>query len=234
MGIFTRRRDSADHASAGLTAELQAALPRRFEAVGEALADRSASVTEACWVVGRSLAEMGVSLGESLDRLRSTTQLVSRRDPLFDESHALSLAWSETTLEYLHGLSCADPLTGLSTQAHLRDRIAELYRDSRHDARSHALVVTQLSMPGLDRLGVARRLAVVGETARSVFSGTEAIGQVGASKIVVVAPRDEALPSRVALLRRMVVERAERVWIEGLPSSDSSAVSLLDELARGA
>lgn len=234
MGIFTRMRRPADHASAGLTAEQQAALPPRFEAVGEALAERSASVTQACWVVGRSLAEMGVSLGESLEGLRSTTQLVSRRDPCFDESHALSLAWSESTLGYLHGLSCADPLTGLSTMAHLRDRVAELYRDSRHDARNHALVVAQLATPGLDPLGVARRLTVVGETARSVFSGPEAIGQVGPSKIVVVAPRDAALPGRVALLRRMVTERAERVWIEGLPSSDSSAVSLLDELARGA
>lgn len=234
MGIFSRKRDAADQVSAGLTPELHAALPLRFEAVGEALADRSASVTEACWVAGRSLAEMGVSLGESLEGLRSATQLVTRRDPAFAESHALSLAWSETTLEYLHGLSCADPLTGLSTLAHLRDRIAELYRSSRLDARGHALVVTQLSTPGLDKLGVARRLTLVGETARSVFSGPEPIGQVGPSKIVVVAPRDEALAGRVALLRRMVTERAERVWIEGLPSSDSSAVSLLDELARGA
>lgn len=234
MGIFTRKRGSSDLASPGLSWEQQAALPARFEAVGEALAERSASVTEACWVVGRSLAEMGVSLGESLEGLRSTTQLVCHRDPHYEESHALSLAWSETTLGYLHGLSCADPLTGLSTLAHLRDRVAELYRDSHHDARNHALVVAQLATPGLDRLGAARRLTVVGNTARSVFSGPEAIGQVGPSRIVVVAPRDEALAGRVALLRRMVTERAERVWIEGLPSSDSSAVSLLDELARGA
>ncbi len=219
VAIFTRKR---------------AAVPPRFEAVGEALADRSTSVTEACWVVGRSLAEMGVSLGESLEGLRSATQLVSHRDPLYAESHALSLAWSEATLEYLHGLSCADPLTGLSTLAHLRERISELYRDSRRDVREHALVVTQLPAPGHDRLGEARRLTLVGESARSVFCGTEAIGQVGPSKIVVVAPRDEALAGRVALLRRMVTERAERVWIEGLPSSDSSAAFLLDELARGA
>ena len=35
VGIFTRRRDSADQASAGLSLEQQAALPPRFEAVGE-------------------------------------------------------------------------------------------------------------------------------------------------------------------------------------------------------
>lgn len=231
--MFARKRDSAAKARVELTPEQRAALPPRFEAVGEALA-ASKSVTEACWVVGRALAEMGVSLGESLEGLRSTAQLVRRRDPAYAESHALSLAWSETTLEYLHGLSCADPLTGLSTLAHIRDRIAELYRASGNDERSHALVVTQLAVPGLDRLGVVRRLTVVGETARSVFSGTEAIGQVGPSKVVVLASRDDALARRVALLRRMVTERAERVWIEGLPSSDSSAVSLLDELARGA
>lgn len=234
MGWFARKRHSAAKAKIELTEEMRAVLPPRFEAVGEALADGSASVTEACWVAGRSSAEMGVSLGESLEGLRSATQLVRHRDPTYAESHALSLAWSEATLEYLHGLSCADPLTGLSTMAHLRDRISELYRDSHHDVRGHALVVTQLAMPGLDPLGAARSLTLVGETARSVFSGTEAIGQVGPSRVVIVAPRDEALAGRVALLRRMVTERAERVWIEGLPTSDSSAASLLDELARGA
>jgi len=211
---------------------LRAVIPPRFEAAGEALAAGS-SVIEACWVAGRDLADMGVSLGESLEGLRSTTQLVSSRDPSFEECHALSLAWSEATLGYLHGLSCADPLTGLATLAHLRERIAELYRDAQLDARAHALVVTEVRRPSeLDQLASARRLTLIGHAARTVFAGREAIGQVGPSRVVVVAPRDESLPARVDLLRRMVSDRADRVWIEGLPGSDASAVQLLDELAR--
>ena len=50
---------------------------------------------------------------------------------------------------------------------------------------------------------------------------------------MVITPRNDLLPGRVSLLRRMVTEQADRVWIEGLPDTDASAVHLLDELARG-
>jgi len=219
---------------AELSVEELAALPPRFEAVGEALALGAPSILETCWAAGRDLADAGVSLGESVEGLRSTTQYVRRRDPSFEEMHALSVAWSEATLGYLHGLSCSDPLTGLSTMAHLRERIADLYRDSRDDARRHALVVTQVGSPaGLDKMASSRRLTLLGHAARSVFHGSEAIGLVGQSRVVVVAARDDGLAPRVSLLRRMVEERADRVWIEGLPGTDASAVNLLDELARG-
>lgn len=238
FSAFARRSTGGSHArpaaSEDLSEELRAVIPQRFEAAGEALAVGSSAI-RACWVAGRDLADEGVSLGESLERLRSTTRLVTSRDPSFDESHALSLAWSEATLGYLHGLSCADPLTGLSTLAHIRERIAELYRDARLEARRHALVVAEVHRsPYLDNVASARRLTLVGHAARTVFAGQEAIGQVGPSRVVVVAPRDDSLAVRVGLLRRMVEDRADRVWIEGLPSSDASAVQLLDELARGA
>ncbi|WGL51309.1 hypothetical protein P5P86_15245 [Nocardioides sp. BP30] len=230
------RQDGAE-----LTEEMRALLAPHFEAVGEALAAGISSV-DACWVVGRTLAELGSSLGEGLEGLRATTQLVARRDPLFEESQALSLTWSDATLSYLHGLSCADPLTGLSTHAHLRERIAELYRDavlSERDthgsagpdvSNGHALVVADAG-GALDPISAAHRLSLLGQVARSVFAG-ETIAQVGHGKVVVLAPRREALPGRVALLRRMVSAQAQRVWVEGLPSTDAAAVSLLDELAR--
>jgi hypothetical protein len=235
VGIFAKWRGSSGdlRSRAELTERVRVALPPLFEAVGEALAAGHPAV-EACWVVGRTQAELGSSLGECLEGLRATTQLVARRDPLFEETHALSLAWSESILGYLHGLSCADPLTGLSTHAHIRERIGELYRDAIADrvSHSHALVVTDAG--GLtDPVSVARRLTLVGQAARSVFSGTETIGQIGASRVVVVTPRSDSLPNRVSLLRRMVTEQADRVWIEGLPDTDASAVHLLDELARG-
>jgi len=239
MGIFARKRMSGESQRNGaeLTEQMRGLLAPHFEAVGEALAAATSSV-EACWVVGRAQAELGSSLGESLEGLRATTQLVVGRDPIFEESHALSLAWSESVLGYLHGLSCADPLTGLSTHAHIRERIAELYRNAIADAigsssvsRSHALVVTDVG-DALDPVSAARRLTLLGEAARTVFSGSETIGQIGHSKVVVVAPRNDRLADRVSLLRRMVVREASRVWIEGLPGSDASAVSLLDELAR--
>lgn len=220
-----------------LTDEQRAALPERFEAVAEALAEQTSYVAETCWVVGHDLADSGVPLGESLDDLRTTTQVVADRDPAFHEVHALSVAWSDATLGYLHTISCADPLTGLATLAHLRERISELYRDAR--ARSHALVVTDAHLPHapgaeIDSIATARRMSLLGQTARSVFAGAAAVGQVGHSRLVVVAPRDEMLVRRLGLLKRMVEHSADRIWIEGLPENDRSAGFLLDELARGA
>jgi hypothetical protein len=215
-----------------LTEEHRAALPHRFEAAAEALAAGSRYVADACWVVGRDLAGTGASLGEGLEGLRATTQLVRRREPTFEELHALSVAWSEATLAYLHGLSCNDPLTGLSTHAHLRERISELYRDAA--ARSHALVVAQAPVrDAVDVVSRAHTLTLLGDTARSVFTG-EPVAQVGPHRLVLLAPRDEQLPGRVSLLRRMADRSVERVWIEGLPSTDEVAATLLDELARGA
>ena len=240
MRLFSRarRQHSSTSLEVGeLSAAQRAALPPRFEAVAEALAERSSYVAEACWVVGHSLAESGVALGESLEDLRTTTQAVDRRDPAFAEVHALSVAWSEATLGYLHTLSCADPLTGLATLAHVRERISDLYREAR--GASHALVVTDAHLPGTsgglsDSISAARRMSLLGQTARSVFASAAAVGQIGQSRMVVVTPRDEMLVKRLSLLKKMVEHSADRIWIEGLPENDTSAGYLLDELARGA
>lgn len=224
MGLWRRRTR--------LTADIRAALPDGFEGAAEALAEPSRSAVDACWVVGRRRAGIGSSLDECLDGLRTTTQLVGRRDPAFDELRALCLGWSEETLAYLHQLSCSDPVTGLATHAHLRERISELYRDA--VARRHALVVTEAALtPSDDPVTAARSLTLLGHTARSVFEG-EPIAQVGHRRVVVVAPRDAHLPTRVSLLRRMADHSADRIWIEGLPDTDQYAAALLDELARGA
>lgn len=244
MGLFARRAQHAQSRAQSraqhqpgreLTNDERAALPLGFEAAGEALAARSPYVVETCWVVGHDLAGQGVSLGESLEALRATTRLIAGREPTFDESHSLAVAWSEATLGFLHRLSCADPLTGLATHAHVRERISELYRDSR--ARRHALVITDAHLPsprqdGVDTLAVARRMTLLGETARTVFSSAAAIGQIGHNRLIVVVPRDQSLGSRVSLLKRMVEDTADRIWIEGLPETDIGAGYLLDELAR--
>lgn len=203
-------------------------LPPMFNVVAEAIVSDLAMIA-ACDVVGRDLAALGVSLDEALRDLRATTQLAVRRDPSFDEAHALSLGWSEATLGYLHGLSCVDPLTGLTTQAHLREAIASVYRDGVPGDR--ALVV--LDSPDRDTaMSSVRTMALLGQHARSVFAGEETISQVGNGRIVVLTDRTVGLGERIALLRRMVGDNAQRVWIEGLPTSEGSAAFLLDELAR--
>lgn len=247
MGLFATktRNHPADRPEAGreLPEQVRALVPRQFEAVGEALASGSGSL-EACDVAGRRMAQDGAALEEVLDGLRATTRLVTGSDPSYDAVRAVSVAWSEATLAYLHQISCEDPLTGLASLAHVRARIADVYRAQARtgiDVRgTHALVVVDLpyDRPGAGTVddGFSRtlRLARVGQSTRTVFDGSETIGRLGTNRVVAVVERDEQLGRRVALLRTLLSSTSfpTRVWIEGLPGSDVGAAHLLDELAR--
>ena len=146
--MFTtpRRRGTTGvpEARGELSSEQRAALPPRFEAVGEALASGSGTVA-ACEFAGAQLARDGTSLAESLDALATTSRMVSGGEPDHAATRALAVAWSDVMLGYVNALSCDDPLTGLASLAHLRSRISDVYRaEDRHGtpaADSHALVV---------------------------------------------------------------------------------------------
>jgi hypothetical protein len=226
------RPTAAPEAWAELPEKVAHALPQRLLAVGEAQASGSDSVA-ACREAGRLLAGDGVSLEEALESLYLTSVLVRGHQPDYAELVAVSVAWSDATLGYLHRLSCADPMTGLSTQAHLRGRLAELYRS--HDVRrSHALVVVESSATADADESVSHTLdlARLGDTVRTVFAGSETVAGIGLTRVAVLVDRDEVLARRVALLRTLLERTTARVWIEGLPGGDLAAGALLDELAR--
>jgi hypothetical protein len=233
-------------------------VPGRFEAVAEALAAGS-ETGNACAVVGRDTARDGADLGEALLGLQATYRHMLGTEPDFAAAQAVSTAWAEETLAYLHQLSCEDPLTGLASHAHARAKVTEVYRGAEQGGgsaqRSHALVVVDLPLlhplleqglqdrlgegmdPGEYRFNRALWLVKVGETVRLVFPGSETISRLGQSRLVVVTRREENLGRRVAALRDLVVDlgrfgHGARVWIEGLPPTDYSAAALLDELAR--
>jgi len=221
-------------------------VPASFEAVGEALA-ASRTATDACEVVGRLLGSQGVSLEETLADLRTTYSLVLATEPAFTDACAVALGWSEATLAYLHQLSCADPLTGLASMAHLRGRLTEVYRGvpaskAGSPRERYALVVIESPAPRLTGLadevfGVDLRMSRIGEAARSVFAGGETICRIGPRRIVVLASRDDTLGRRTSLLRSLTAlgdatSGAVRIWTESLPSSGDTVTSLLDELSR--
>jgi GGDEF domain-containing protein len=221
-------------------------LPRHFEPVADALV-ADGDLGAACTEVGRDAARDGASLGEALSGLRSTYRLVTGGTPGFEAGEALSVAWSEATLEHLHQISCEDPLTGLTSLAHVRTRLAELYRESELTdvsvQRSHALVIVELrfrsgSLAPADRVFTrALRLVQVAEALRAVYSGGQTIGRLGMERAVAVVPRTVDLGVSVALLRDFLGDldlggADTRVWIEGLPAAAESATRLLDDLAR--
>ncbi|CAM3845527.1 hypothetical protein NOZE110980_17535 [Nocardioides zeicaulis] len=217
-------------------------LPHRFEAVGEALSSGSDGL-DACAVLGEELARDGASLEEALDGLRQAAWHAVGTEPSYDMVAAMVLAWGETTLGYLHQLSCDDPLTGLASQAHLRSRLAELHRLGGDAVRDHALVVCSVPVGDDpsddvgDHFTRAMRLARTGESARTVFARDETIARLGTRRVVVLTRRDTMLGRRAGVLRTLLgggdPSGGVRVWIEGVPPSDEGTGMLLDDLARG-
>lgn len=248
LGLTSLHRRRSGSATPGreLSEEQRRVLPQAFEAVGEALV-AGVSPLAACAVAGRTLAHDGASLGEALTGLRFTYAALGGAgcDPDFEAVMALCEAWGESTLDFLHDLSCEDPLTGLATLAHLRTRIAEVYREADRSGEpvrtSHALVVVDTA-GGPDQdvydasFARALRLAGVSDALRTVFSGEETIARVGADKVVVLARRSPELAELVGIMRELFddlrVAEGARIWIEGLPSNPDLGVRLLSELAR--
>jgi len=243
---FTRRKPSAaDQSDRGLREEVRRALPMHYEAIADALLS-DGNVMAACEAVGRDVARDGADLGEALSGLRTTFELVVGDPPSFEATTALSMAWSEATLQYLHQLSCEDPLTGLASLAHLRTRLDEMYREAELTdvpvRRTHALVIVELVFPTgpaapEHAFTRALRLVQLTEMIRSVWSGGQTIGRLGLHRAVAVVPRDADLGMSVGLLRELIRdldlgEARTRLWIEGLPPTGDGATRLLDELAR--
>lgn len=203
-----------------------------FEPVGEAMAsERGVRLVNACEVLGRRLADDGVDLVTALHGLGETSRRVTGGEPPFDAVSALAGAWSEATLGYVHALGCEEPLSGTATLAHLRTRLAELYRSQGAGVHTrHGLVVVELGLQGEAPLDTALRVAGVAGLVRTVWPGEETIARAASHRLLVLVDRDEALGRRLRLLRELLDR--ERLWVEGLPHTELSATALLDELAR--
>ncbi|MEV0291884.1 hypothetical protein AB0H36_47885 [Kribbella sp. NPDC050820] len=215
-----------------------------YLAIAEALRD-GADVVPASDEVGRQLAADGVSLLEALDGLSALYRSIAGGEPAFAAVRALSSSWAEASLVYLHSLSCEDPLTGLSSLAHLRSRLGELYREAEFRGTSvpqtHALVVVEpLNPPGTTPFDRELRLVDVAECLRIVFCGGDVLGRVGSRRAAALVGREPNLPEQVETVRALItqwrldtdVPQLARIWIEGLPGTDAMAGRVLDELAR--
>lgn len=237
------RRKAADPSAPGreLTEPERRSLPGGFDAVAEALAS-GRSPAAACAVAGRALAWDGVSLGEALSGLRDTCAAVGGAAPDVAAMESLAVAWSEATLEFLHDVSCEDPLTGLASLPHLRTRLAELYREAEATGRSvrvtYALVVVDIggdigADAPADAFTGALRLAAVADGLRTVFTGGETIARASGRRVLALVSRTPELGESVAIATGVLDDvglgRA-RVWIEGLPEHPSLAGRVLNDL----
>lgn len=241
--VFLRLRSASLPAGRELTASERHEVPRRFEAVAEALVARR-SPSEACAVVGAALAADGVAMPEALSMLAATYRCVGLGDPDFSATDALCVAWSEETLAFLGDVSCEDPLTGLASTPHLRARVCEVYREAEVAGTSprttHGLVVVDLAramrVSGRDPDAFERALllAAVAETTADHLPGGTTMARVGTDKIAVLVRREPDLGRHLGELRASLQETGlaprARIWIEGLPDSGDGAVMMLSGL----
>lgn len=220
--------------------------PAGFEAVADAL-EGNGDLLAATQDLGRRTALEGAALDDVLDDLAATYRCRGGwwDEPPFEVVKTLATSWADSSLRYLHGVSCEDPLTGLASLAHVRTRVSEIYREAARDGVAgppdFAFLVVELnftdsSATQLDRI---LRMVDVGELIRTVCTGGEAIGQISASRAVVVVRRDEHVGEAVGALLGLLHDwhyrqggMPARLWIEGLPAAADSAEVLLDELAR--
>jgi GGDEF domain-containing protein len=195
-------------------------------------------------------------LGEALAGLRETFRVARSSAPDVEAVEALSVAWSEASLEFLQDVSCEDPLSGLATQQHLRSRLAEIYREADRAGtevrRSHALVLADTSSaarrarerlrgegPVDLRFARALQLATVAEGVRMVFTGEETVARLGPDTVAALVRRapgpgapdlGEAVARLRVVLADLDVPSDTRVWIEGLPGHVEHAAGLLADL----
>jgi hypothetical protein len=188
------------------------------DALCEAIADRG-DVPGGVARLGRARAEVGVGLGEALDDVAALYGVLNQKAAPAPMVRALAEAWAEVGLEPLRVGTCEDPLTGLTSAAYLRTRLAEVYREAERGGESvhatHALVVVPTGLDGVARWdGLLRRLAL-GECLRSVFSGGETLAGLGSSVVVGLVARTPMLAAMVQALRRRLAEASVGTAVPG-------------------
>lgn len=245
------RHPQPRHLEPGLTP------PPGMDAVCAALlgaGDLTASVVEAARRSARDDQPLGIFLAD----LEQAHQVARRPGPSGTITRTAAVAWADThTLT--HVTECEIPLLGLSTKAHLRARLRDLYRsfdfaapDGGEVAEHHRVLLVELDCrrfgpssdggtePGLplDRaLGTDLRLAVLADAVRMLVGGVDTLARYAPALVVglVAAHADitaleEHLDQRSATRNRESGVRAVR--LEPLPGELTAALGLLDEAAR--
>jgi len=221
----------------------RAVVPSGYEALADALA-YDGNATAAGHEIGRNAAAVGAPLHDVLDDVARTYAATSAGDPDFDVVRTVAAAWADGSLQFLHRVSCEDPLTGLASLSHVRTRVVEIYREAERrgvSASLHfAMVVVEVDTcaRGGSPFDQVLRLVDIAEAVRSVYDGDETAGKLTGHRCMALVRREAEIGDQVLALRGLLDRWCRqggvptRVWIEGLPSTVDAAERLLDELAR--
>lgn len=212
-----------------------------------------AGVHDAARDLGAAYAHDGEGLDVCLGDLDDTFVAVDGDTAPLDVVRQTSLAWADAMQDRYNTLSCADPVTGLSSVQHIQTQVAALYRAAGDgwlaDAdvtRTYALVVVELPpsrtdvQRGFAALEASLRRASAAELVMERVPSCAQVAELGPLRLVGLARRSPDLDRHLAevvdalrlRLRLSPSGGSCRGWTEALPTSAASARMLLDELAR--
>lgn len=183
----------------------------------------------------------GEPLDAFLDDLEFAYYLLDLAPPSPEVVREASLAWADEILGILDRVACHNPLTGLSTLEHARRHLQVLGQG----LTEHAVVV--VSLLGAASSGGRRdlleaafeeslRLAVVGETVRSIFEQCDLLVSLPHGRVLAVVRAGSSLEEQADTLARQLrrslpISSAPRVRVTAMPPTEALVLELLEELA---
>lgn len=208
--------------------------------------------------LGRARAQAGAGLDETLVDLAALHAVLTTdaHDGLIATDpdaaptplvRAAALAWAEASFGDLRSAEATDNLTNMTTQAYLRTRLGEVYRQAARlglpAAETHALLVVTLDLSTVTGWARLMAMVLVADALREVFDGGESIALLGPSVAVVLSDRDpgfgdRALSAGWLITERMKVDpqlepsRRPVLRLERLPATQEEARDLLQSISR--
>ncbi len=208
---------------------------------GTGVGDVGGGLVVACAGLGRSRAQAGTGIAETIDDLAALFAVLEEALPV-RLICAVAAGWAEESQAQPARDGCEDPLSGLATLPYLRTRLAEVYREAEHGGTSpadtHRLLVVRLPR----RPDPWHRMALaigVGRDLRAAFPGGETLSMAGppaghgTGPAIALVPARGDLSLRYARLRRSVQATfGTQIRMTPLPGRLTEALRLVDRLAR--
>ncbi len=194
--------------------------------------------------LGIARAETGCSIGEAFDDLACLFRTLGTEPPAA-ALRSLSSGWVWQREEHPEAHGFIEPVSGLFTENYLAARLRETYNTAQfagtHAARTHGLLMIDVSLGADEPAHRFKRAAIVGDLLRNLFGDGHPAANLTNGLFTVLLPRDEQLGERIAHVRRAfeiaateptVLRTPPRLWVESLPESAVDVPLTLTEIRR--
>jgi hypothetical protein len=208
--------------------------------------------------LGRARAQAGAGLDETITDLAALHAVLTTdvhdgliaTDPDAAPTRLVrvaALAWADATFGELRSAEGTDNLTNMTTQAYLRTRLGEVYRQAERvgvpAAETHVLLVVTLDLSTVTGWPRLMAMVLVADALREIFDGGESVALLGPSVAAVLSERDPAFGERALSAGWLITERLKVdpqlepsrhpvLRLERLPETQEEARDLLLSISR--